>query len=87
MSNIKLGDLVKDKVTGYTGIATSKTEFLNGCVQIEITRKLKKGEVMKPEEIMGMGFDIGQVERVGPGINVQKKDTGGPMRRVPRRVY
>ncbi len=30
---IKLGVTVKDLVTGFKGIATSRVEYLNGCVQ------------------------------------------------------
>jgi hypothetical protein len=36
-AGIKLGDLVKDMITGFTGIATSRTEYLFGCVHIGIT--------------------------------------------------
>lgn len=43
-NEIKLGDRVCDKVTGYEGIAVARTQFLNGCVQYTIARKLKKGE-------------------------------------------
>jgi hypothetical protein len=35
MIEVRLGDKVRDRVTGYSGIATSRTEFLNGCIQIE----------------------------------------------------
>lgn len=34
---IKLGSFVKDLLTGFTGIATSRTEYLYGCVHIGIT--------------------------------------------------
>lgn len=34
---IKLGDKVRDTVTGFTGIATSRTEYLNNCPAIGIT--------------------------------------------------
>ena len=91
MKEIKLGDKVRDRVTGYEGIATSKTEFLNGCIQIEVTPKLKKGAIMKPEEIMGIGIDLGQLEKIGDGVNakkpIKKSTNGGPMRMVPRRAY
>ncbi len=30
---IQVGDKVKDKITGFTGIATSMAVYLNGCVQ------------------------------------------------------
>ena len=36
-TGIKLGSLVKDSITGFTGIATSRTEYLYGCVHIGIT--------------------------------------------------
>lgn len=89
---VKLGDKVRDKVSGYEGIATSRTEFLNGCFQIEITPKLKKGTTPSVEQIQGIAIDEQQLERVSCGINtpekkVVKTDTGGPMRRVPRRLY
>jgi len=90
MKEIKLGDKVRDRVTGYEGIATSKTEFLNGCIQIEVTPKLKKGAAIKPEETFGIGIDLGQLERVSEGINkkpIKKSTNGGPMRMVPRRAY
>jgi len=92
MIEIKLGDLVEDKVTGYKGIATSKTEFLNGCFQIEVTPKLDKTKPLKAEDIGGMGIDIQQLKRVGNGLNtptkkVIKSDTGGRMRPVAKRAY
>lgn len=30
---IKLGDRIKDAVTGFTGIAVARTEWLHGCVR------------------------------------------------------
>jgi len=93
---IKLGDKVRDRVTGYEGIATSKTEFLNGCIQIEVTQRFNKKDKISPELLAGlgagMGIDIGQLQRIGNGLNIPekkvvKKSTGGPMRRVTRRLY
>jgi hypothetical protein len=45
---IKLGDKVKDKVSGYTGIAVARTQFLNGCIQYSVVRKLKAGQDLSP---------------------------------------
>ena len=89
---IKLGDKVRCKVSGYEGIATSRTEFLNGCIQIEVTRKLKKGEKLDAESFAGIGIDVGQLERIGNGINtpkkkVEKKRIGGKPRMVRRNLY
>lgn len=36
MGKIKLGDEVTDKVTGYTGIAIARTEWVYGCVRFGV---------------------------------------------------
>ena len=89
-NEIKLGDKVKDKVTGLEGIATCRTEFLNGCIQIELTPRIKKGESI--DKAIGIGIDLVQLERMGNGLNapkkkIVKKDTGGRMRFTTRRAY
>lgn len=48
MNKIKLGDKVKDKISGLTGVATARCEFLNGCVQYTISRKLGKNQELSP---------------------------------------
>lgn len=37
---IKLGNRVRDLVTGFEGIATARTEYLYGCVHITITPRV-----------------------------------------------
>lgn len=98
-SEINLGDLVQDKVTGVKGIATSKVEFLNGCMQVEVTPRLKEGTTPKAEDLMGIGIDIQQLKRIGNGLNtpvkkvavrkkrIVKEVTGGPMRVIQRSIY
>lgn len=39
--DIKLGDQVEDVITKATGIVTSIITFLNGCVYVTLTQKLK----------------------------------------------
>lgn len=39
MSKIKLGDSVKEKITGFAGIAVAKTSWLSGCVRFSVRRK------------------------------------------------
>lgn len=36
---IHLGDKVTDSITGFTGIAYARIEFLTGCIQIGILPK------------------------------------------------
>ena len=79
---IELGDLARDTVTGFTGVVTAKTKWLNGCERLMLqSQKLKDG---KPIE--GETFDILQLELVkkavvasAPQAPVLKlAETGGP---------
>ena len=42
--SIKLGDKVRDKISGFTGIAVARTEFINGCIQYLVAKQRKKNE-------------------------------------------
>ncbi len=49
---IKLGQEVKDRVTGFTGIVVARTVWLNGCVRYEIQGSVDKdGKVTEPQSI------------------------------------
>lgn len=37
--SIKLGTVVTDTITGFTGVATARTEFLFGCVRVCVEPK------------------------------------------------
>lgn len=42
MFKFRLGDQVRDRVTGFEGVVTSRTDYLNGCVRYGVSpRKLK----------------------------------------------
>ena len=81
---IKLGDKVKDKVTGFMGIATSKVEYLNGCIQFYVAPKMKPKDNKMPD---GNYIDQQQLEVVGKKVKVKKKDTGGSMSNTPSGTY
>lgn len=87
---VKLGQKVKDVVTGYTGITTAKIEFLNGCTQFLVLPKMvtpKKGEPL--EYPGGVYIDVEQLVVVGNGaivkLNRRKKTTvpSGGFRKYP----
>ena len=43
---IKLGDRGKDSITGYEGIAIARSEYLYGCVSIQVqSREIKDGKM------------------------------------------
>jgi len=76
---IKLGQEVKDTVTGFTGIAVSVTEFLQGCRRVEVQPKVD--EAGKLQELGT--FDEPQLEVVGHGVLEKEKEekpkrSGGP---------
>jgi len=82
---IRLGQQVRDKVSGFTGIATAKVEYLNGCVQYCVKPKIKtKNDNTMPE---GQYIDEGQLEIISKGLRTKKTGTGGPMSDVPSTRY
>lgn len=57
---IELGDVVRDRITGFVGVATATTTWLNGCIRINVQpEKLKDGKIGETET-----FDIQQLEVV-----------------------
>lgn len=74
---IKLGDRVKDSISGFKGIAYGRTDWLNGCSRIGIApeKLTKEGKQIDIE-----WFDINQVKVVKTKQALaQKKERGGPM--------
>ncbi len=71
---IILGSKVKDRITGFQGIATSRIEYLNGCVQYCVKPPVDKdGKIVD-----GEWFDDAQLTVVGKGVSVEKELDGGP---------
>lgn len=68
---IKLGNKVKDVITGIEGIAVSKIEYLNGVQEYGIQLPAKKDEGVKPAV---QWIDQHQVKKVGDGILVKLHD-------------
>ncbi|HED05845.1 MAG TPA: hypothetical protein ENI61_04080 [Ignavibacteria bacterium] len=76
-NKIKLGDKVRDKISGFTGIVVAKSEFLNGCIQCDIMPKCKTKDKM-PE---AQGIDIQSLEVIkNKPKKIKKSSTGGRTR-------
>jgi hypothetical protein len=76
MEKIYLGDLVRDRVSKFEGIAVAVTEWLNGCKRVTIQPNCldKDGKVFEAQT-----FDEYQMEVVKKGvIPPVNKETGGP---------
>ena len=78
MENIKLGDKVKDTLTGFTGIVETKVECLNGCIRYGLVESEVNG---KKNEMRTLEVDSQQVKKVDDGINkteeIKKTGAGG----------
>lgn len=81
---IKLGQEVKDIVSGFRGIAVCRSEFLNGCIRYTVQAKVTKKDGSMPDE---RWFDEKQLEVSGKGVYVEPKRTGGPTSSVVPKGY
>ena len=83
MAAIKLGDRIRDKISGFSGIAASHTFFLNGCERWLIEPEhLHEGKVLD-----SVWFDSVQVELVPKtkSVSASALRTGGPQKYDPKR--
>ena len=47
---IRLGNKVKDNITGFAGVVVARAEYLNGCISIQVqSTKLKDGLPLEAE--------------------------------------
>ena len=79
-ANFRLGDKLKDTVTGFQGIAISVSFWLNGCVQFALKPPVDKdGKVQEADWV-----DQQQLELVKPERKRAKSpSTGGPKSDAP----
>jgi hypothetical protein len=71
---VELGTRVKDKISGFEGIATGRTEYLYGCVRVLV--EPERLEAGKPIE--GEWFDEQRL------VDVPEADAPGGPRAAPR---
>lgn len=56
--SIKLGDRVKDKITGFQGIATGICDYITGCKQVLVTPEAQgNGHVEKLPDSCWLDID------------------------------
>lgn len=71
---IKLGDKVKDTITGFIGVAVARIEYINGCIQYNVAAKVGKGNKF-PDDI---SIDQGSLIVIKPKDKPKKKKRKGP---------
>jgi len=73
MENL-MGKKVKDRISGFEGIAMSRHEYLNGCIQWGIQAKVDKdGNMPEIEHI-----DQEDLKITGVGVKKETKTTKPP---------
>ena len=77
---ISLGDKVKCKITGFTGVAIAFHDYLHGCRRISVQPPVdKEGKVLD-----SASFDAPQLEIVKPKVAKRSGNaTGGPEKYMP----
>lgn len=81
IKGVQLGNKVEDVVTGLQGIASSKVEYLNGCVQFGVKPRVGEDGKM-PDAVY---IDVQQLIYLGEGVLIEQVDPGGEMPDVPKR--
>jgi hypothetical protein len=75
-TTLKLGDKVKDTITGYSGIIVAEHRYLNGCLRMTLQPD-KLGKEGMPVD--GMIFDVEQLALVKASVHQPASPGGGPM--------
>ena len=77
---VKLGQTVKDLVSGFKGVVIARTEWLNGCTRICVQPKVnEKGELPDAKD-----FDEPQLRAMRiVAVPRGPIDTGGPTSHSP----
>lgn len=80
---INLGDRVKDPITGFSGVAVTRTEWLHGCFRVSVQPEKLDKDGKPPDNAT---FDEPQLvvlkaNRVAAGARVD----GGPMPSTPQK--
>lgn len=73
-NKIELGQKVMDTVTGFTGIAVARTEWLHGCARVTIQPPVDKDGKVPDNNT----FDELQIKVVEEVEDEPERETGGP---------
>lgn len=79
MSAIELGQKYRDTISGFTGTATSRHEYLYGCIRVGLTGLSVDGRA--PEELL---FDEQSIETVQGEKPTPTAKAGGSRPAPPR---
>lgn len=82
MDEIELGARYRDRITGFTGIATGIVRYISGCNQVLLVPAAKDGNELKT----GEWFDVQRAEELeGDVIVLDNSLTPGCDQPAPKR--
>ena len=98
IGNVKLGDLVRDVVSGYTGIVVCCSLWLNGCWRIIVqSQEIKDGKIVENVCFDDLQLEVVEAGKVACGnrdlipdrpvaspVPTARRTTGGPRDDVMR---
>lgn len=77
-----LGQIVKEKITGFTGVIMARTEHITGCTQYGILPRTTDKDGQIPSWTW---LDEDRLEATGKIVEIQKQNNGGPAPSCPSR--
>jgi hypothetical protein len=78
---IELGQKVKDKITGFTGVVTGRTEYITGCEQLLVQPPTKNdGAFTEPRWFDVDRLDVIEQEKVSLTVKKAGFDSPAPAR-------
>lgn len=80
MFKFELGQVVKEKVTGFTGVIMGRTDYITGCKQYGLLSQRLRKDTGKPVE--WQWFDEERLVMVGKKISLVDS-IGGPQSAAP----
>ena len=78
---VRLGQMGRDKITGYEGIVMAKSQYLTGCDMILLAPVTLDKEGKRKE---GEWFDDVRVEPIGTSVLELRKPTAAPVEKPGR---
>jgi hypothetical protein len=83
---VSLGDKVKDRISGFEGIATCRSEYMFGCVRVGVSpRGTHEGKPVESQWFDEDQLDVIEVSAIQRPASVDER-RGGPMSAPPRRA-
>jgi hypothetical protein len=80
MEEIKMGQTVKDLITGFEGVVTGHCEYISGCDQLLVQKKVDKDGNKQD----GIWFDVQRLRVVDSEvISLDNSKTPGPDMAAP----